>query len=508
MTIGITKVFGRFFRLEYADQVTDKNVRVGLLALLYEGVCSQLMDTLTSGAFLVAFALLMGASNTVVGLMAAVSPLTQLLQVPAIYLVDRSPSRKTLVVLSSLLSRVAWLVVAIIPWVFPSQQWVDVLLICLFLYFGLGTISACGFNPWIRDFVPQQILGRYFGKRMAIGTAVASVLALLAGMGLELGKRYLPSEFVPYSVLFLVGGIIGLSGVYFLSKVPEPKAASQRGSGLIHAVGQPFRDLNFRRLLIFLGILFVAINLSGPFYAVYMIKSLDLSMSLVIGLAVLSQTMSVVTFRIWGSASDKYSNKSVLLVSGYMYIIAALLWPFLLISKSYLFMIPMLITVHMLTGISAAGLNLCTANIALKAAPQGKATAFLAMNTVVHGATAATAPIIGGIIADALTSGQLSEIPSWLSSKISPLIGLAFSDLLGVHSLFIITALIGLYSMRSLRRVTENGDINTQIVLGYLLSQCKKAVRDIFGSAGFFSKLRARAAEKTVSDPDASLGLD
>ena len=32
------------------------------------------MDTLTSGAFLVAFALLMGASNTVVGLLAAVSP--------------------------------------------------------------------------------------------------------------------------------------------------------------------------------------------------------------------------------------------------------------------------------------------------------------------------------------------------------------------------------------------------------------------------------------------------
>src|SRR5208337_5586128 len=55
----------------------------------------------------------------------------------------------------------------------------------LFLYFGLGTISACGFNPWIRDFVPEKIMGRFFGKRMAIGTAAGAVLALLAGVGLE-----------------------------------------------------------------------------------------------------------------------------------------------------------------------------------------------------------------------------------------------------------------------------------------------------------------------------------
>ncbi len=313
-------MIGRLFRIKPADQVDNSDVQHGLVALLYEGVCSQLMDTLTSGAFLVAFALLMGASNTVVGLLAAVSPLTQLLQLPAIYLVDRTASRKALVVLSSFLSRVSWLVVAIIPWLVPSQQRVDVLLICLFLYFGLGTISACGFNPWIRDFVPEKIMGRYFGKRMAIGTAAGSVLALLAGVGIELGKWYVPSQFVPYSVLFLLGGSIGLSGVYFLSQVPEPKVTTHRPVGMLESLGQPFRDHNFRRLLIFLGILFFAINLSGPFYAVYMIKQLDMSMALVIGLAVLSQLMSVVSFRIWGKAADNFSNKSALIVSGYMYI--------------------------------------------------------------------------------------------------------------------------------------------------------------------------------------------
>ena len=187
----------RLFRIELADQVENSDVKRGLVFLLYEGVCSQLMDTLTSGAFLVAFALLMGASNTVIGLLAAVSPLTQLLQLPAIYLVDRTSTRKTLVVLTSLLSRVSWLIVAIIPWLVPSHQQVDVLLICLFLYFGLGTISACGFNPWIRDFVPEKIMGRYFGKRMAIGTAAGSVLALMAGVGCICAPTYADSASMP-----------------------------------------------------------------------------------------------------------------------------------------------------------------------------------------------------------------------------------------------------------------------------------------------------------------------
>ena len=498
-------MIGKFFRIKLTDQANDSDVQRGLLALLYEGVCSQLMDTLTSGAFLVAFALLMGASNTVIGLLAAVSPLTQLLQLPAIYLVDRTSTRKTLVVLTSLLSRVSWLIVAIIPWLVPSHQQVDVLLICLFLYFGLGTISACGFNPWIRDFVPEKIMGRYFGKRMAIGTAAGSVLALMAGVGIEMGRWYVPSQFAPYSVLFLLGGIVGLSGVYFLSQVPEPRVTKHKPEGILKSLGQPFRDLNFRRLLIFLGILFIAINLSGPFYAVYMIKRLDMSMALVIGLAVLSQIMSVISFRVWGKAADSFTNKSVLIVSGYMYIISVLLWPFLLVSSNDFYRIPLLVVVHVLTGISAAGVNLCTANIALKSAPRGKATAFLGVNTLVHGVTAAAAPILGGIIADKLTGDHLSSIQHWLTTNIGAFFDLAFSHLLGLHSLFFLTAIIGLYAMHSLRAVHEQGEVEGRVVVTHLLKEGRKAVRRVFTSGGIrhLPNLPSASAEENPSTSQA-----
>ncbi len=501
-------MIGKLFRIETADRDNDRNVNLGLLALLYEGVCSQLMDTLTSGAFLVAFALLMGASNTVVGLLAAVSPLTQLLQLPAIYLVDRTPTHKKLVVLTSLLSRVSWLVVAIIPWLVPSHNQVDVLLICLFLYFGLGTISACGFNPWIRDFVPETIMGRFFGKRMAIGTAAASVLALMAGVGIELGKLYVPNQFVPYSIMFLLGGIVGLSGVYFLSQVPEPKVTKHKPGGILKSLGQPFRNVNFRRLLTFLGILFVAINLSGPFYAVYMIKWLDMSMALVIGLAVLSQTMSVISFRFWGNAADKFTNKSVLIVSGYMYMIAVLLWPLLLLSSNYLYRIPLLAIVHMLTGISAAGVNLCTANIALKSAPRGEATSFLGVNTLVHGATAAVAPIVGGIIADRLTGDNLTSIQDWLTINMGSFFEIVFSHLLGLHSLFFLTAIVGIYAMHWLRAVHEEGEVGGRTVITYLLAEGRNAIRHVFTGIRQLPRLPSGSTEENPSTSQAQYGSD
>ena len=51
------------------ERIEEADVQSGLQALLYDGVCSQVMGAFTSGTFLVAFALLLGASNVVIGLL-------------------------------------------------------------------------------------------------------------------------------------------------------------------------------------------------------------------------------------------------------------------------------------------------------------------------------------------------------------------------------------------------------------------------------------------------------
>ncbi len=290
--------------------------------------------------------------------------------------------------------------------------------------------------------------------------------------------------------------------MYFLSRVPEPSVRTRRPQGTFEALVQPFRDPNFSRLLLFLGILFFAMNLSGPFHVVYMLKRLEFSMALVIGLGVFSQITSVLCFRIWGKTADKFSNKSVLIVSGYIYFITVLLWPCALFSERYLFMVPLLLAVHVLTGISAAGVSLCTGNIALVLAPHGKATGFLAVNTAVHGVAAASAPILGGILADRLTGQRLSLVTDWLSANVGSYLGVPISSLFGIHSLFFITAIVGFCAMRRLRAVHEEHEVEGRVVVAHLLAEARKAVRHISNVAGRrdLYSFPLATAENTVPD--------
>ena len=77
-----------WFKTEEA--LSEDQVRSALKNVIKDGVSSQAMGILTGGAFLVAFAVKLGASNLVIGLLAAIGPLSQLLQLPSIFIVERS----------------------------------------------------------------------------------------------------------------------------------------------------------------------------------------------------------------------------------------------------------------------------------------------------------------------------------------------------------------------------------------------------------------------------------
>lgn len=72
-------------RFAVKDTLTEEEIQSGLKNVIKDGLASQTMITLTGGVFLVAFALKLGASNQIIGLLAAIPPLAQLIQIPSIY---------------------------------------------------------------------------------------------------------------------------------------------------------------------------------------------------------------------------------------------------------------------------------------------------------------------------------------------------------------------------------------------------------------------------------------
>jgi hypothetical protein len=92
---------------------TDERFAQSLPWIVRNGIGIQLMETLAVGAILTAFAIQLGASNFLIGLLAAIPHLSQLAQLTAMCVVDRLPSRRKVYTWSGYFARPMFLVIAL-----------------------------------------------------------------------------------------------------------------------------------------------------------------------------------------------------------------------------------------------------------------------------------------------------------------------------------------------------------------------------------------------------------
>ena len=119
--------------LKPKESLTAQEVEEGLKTVIKDGVATHAMATLTGGVFLVALALSLGASNVVIGLLAAIPFLSQLIQIPSIYLVERVRNRRLVCVSAASLCRTAWLFVALVPFLFSREAGL-IAIVCAILF--------------------------------------------------------------------------------------------------------------------------------------------------------------------------------------------------------------------------------------------------------------------------------------------------------------------------------------------------------------------------------------
>jgi len=198
---------------------------------------------------------------------------------------------------------------------------------------------------------------------------------------------------VGYSLVFSFGTALGLTAVFFLARMPEPRMHAPAETHLGQVLAEPFRDTNYRQLLIFLASWNFSVNFAAPFFAVYMLRVLELTMTWVLALSVLSQVCNVLFLRLWGRLADRFTNKSVLAVAGPLFILGFMLWPFTTMPERYVLSIPLLTAIHGLVAIITAGILVGAPLYALQAAPHRSATAYRPMSAMVPGAAAAPPPL-------------------------------------------------------------------------------------------------------------------
>jgi MFS family permease len=453
--------------LRPSSQLTELQVKSGLRLVIADGAAAEGMATLTGGTFLMAMAVSMGASNVQIGVLAALPTFANISQLLAIWLVQRFNNRRAIAVICSFFARFPLLVIGVLPLLFTAGTSLTVLIFLLFFHYMCGAVSGASWNSWMKDLVPQKILGAYFSQRTRLTQMVNLILSLVLALVLDYTKKHFPaSEMMLYSLMFVAGGVLGMIGVYLLARTPEPKQLAIN-ENVLKLISKPLKHANFRKLLVFNSFWQFALNLATPFFAIYMMKTIGLSVSYIIGLSMLSQLSSIAFVKTWGTYSDRYSNKTIIGVCAPIYVACILAWAFVPASATHVFTLPMLVTIHLLMGLSTAGINLSISNIALKLAPAEDAIAFIAARNMIVALIPALAPVAGGFLADFFANRELSVLH---------LFRLQHWDFF-----FVIGSALAFCSLRFLKNVREEGEVQREVLIVNMVTNMK----------GWYKKKRA-----------------
>ena len=457
------------------DVLSEPDIEKGIKKYTLDGVFSTSMVTLQGGIYITAFALAMGASQIQIGLIASIAFLSQLMQIPGLMLVNIFPRRKIIVALAATISRFLWLLIILIP--FKGQMNPSLLLVFLLFAALIGAIPGPAWSSLLRDLLPTDRLGSINSKRIMLSTLMAMILTLIGGYFIDLWEVWFPeNKLYAYSVLFGLGFIFGILGVIAIITMPEPTSQASRLS-IVELFQSPIRDKNFSRLMIFQAVWNLAINLSAPFFIVYILNRLGYSIFLVTMLTVVSQITNIVFLKLWGRLADKFSNKTVLSVSAPLFLITIILWNFTAMPEPHDFTIVLLFIIYALTGMSISGVTLGTSSIALKLSPKDKAHSYMAVVGISSAIMGAMAPLIGGLLAQYFDQIQLA-IP--LKLYVDEVIySVPIISLKGLDFVFLLTLLIGLFAVHRLAFVREVGEGKRKHVIDELTSSIIMPIRSL-----------------------------
>ena len=453
--------------------------------IIRNGIGIQIMETLAVGAFLTALAVSLGASNWVIGLLASVPHLAQLAQVPALAVLERVRKRRAIYLASGAVARPMLLVIAVAALLNDPNLALGVIVVAFTLRYAAGAFLSCSWNSWMRDLVPDTQMGRLFGERQSKMIGIGIIFSLLAAGFVDLWRTFTAwPETWAYAVVYTLAFFGGAYSTWAARNVHEPPMVERPAEpvGILSRLGEPFSHANYRRLIAFLTSWNFAVNLAAPFFAVLMLRKLGLDLVWVIGLATLSQLAAYFSARRWGLVADRFGNKAVLRVCAPLFVLAIFTWTFTTMPDVHRLTYPLLVFIHVATGVASAGVNLASGNIALKLAPRGDSAPYVAASAMTNALAAGVAAVIGGLTADLFASWELSLTVSWHdASKAMEFNAMNFTYW---DFFFLFATFIGLYALHRLSYVREEGEVSDKVVKRAMLDSARQSLRNLSTIAG------------------------
>jgi MFS family permease len=398
-------------------KIPKAQIRTSLRALTTEGGFATVFCSIIGGALLSNFLLDLGASAVEIGLLASIPQLTNLLQPLGAYLGDRIKSRNWYSLLIFGTSRLLWLLIVPGIWLVSSShmaghQLVLLTLAIIWLTNILEALGRASFFSWIAVLVPSRLRGRYFGFRNSVVNLTNFIGVPLLGLAVSKWPGGSLQGFGAVLVLGIVLGIISL-GFHFLMTDVNPHVVHAAGSDTDQGsswetVFSFLKDANFLRFLLYSAFWSFAVNVSAPFFNLYLLGDLNIDVSVVTLYNSLGAGANLLMLMFWGKLADRIGNRPLMLVVGILVALTPLLW--LEAGTAPIFLWAWFPLLHIVGGATWAAIDLCSGNLMMSVTPLRNQSIYFAIAAAVPGITGAIGITAGGYVATLTDLGGLPTV--------------------------------------------------------------------------------------------------
>ena len=331
-----------------------------------------------------------------------------LIQIPYTFFVSRFGKIKPAFLFFAALSKSMFLILAILPLLkvkLSNQTAFLIVVVVIILTSSFNWIADAALNTWFGAMIPTEIKGRYFSTRQMIFTVAMLAYALVMSQLL----RILADWTWKYTLFFGFAALFGLIDISFFLRVRPPEKsylpwlhnseASKAQTFSLREFLKPVKDARYRAYLLFAISWNFALQISGPYYNVYMLNTLHFSLGeMTLFSQIIPAIATILFLRKIGQAFDRYGFRPVLLLCCSVSLILPFLWLFAT-PESNLFVYPL----NAISGSFNIGIELAIMSLAIFLAPHEGRSAYIAMKNIVMSMIGIVpAILLGGFLSDML----------------------------------------------------------------------------------------------------------
>jgi MFS family permease len=400
-------------------------IRDSLSASTWDGMFAAIFSNVTGGVLLSNFLVELHATPTQLGLLASIPMLANLTQPLGAILGDRATSRHWYCFWVYGPARLLWLglfgAILLVHWqIIDTQVLVPLTLAIVCISHFFGALGSASWLAWLATLVPRRLRGRYFGVRNSAANLTNLIFVPLLGF---LVAAWWGGSLQGYGfALFLgiVAGLVSLGFQFFMVDVnPQLQKvktleSEEFGEDIQHSklnienLDSHLAFLGDRNFLLFLGyfsLWMFAVNLSAPFFNIYMLDTLSIDLRWVTIYNSLQAGANLLMLVVWGKLADRFGNRTILLGVGVLVALTPLLWLGTGADQTSLWLwFPLL---HILFGGTWAAIDLGNNNLQLGVAPVGNQASYFAIAAAVAGVSGAIGTTAGGFFAEFANSGGI-----------------------------------------------------------------------------------------------------